>query len=683
MCYPRLKPYPNKRVLIDSFRGLEHRPAVSAGAFYDMKNLSGRQAPLLSVRPRRTVLTSLDGCPADKVLAVGGQGRTVILDAAGTLWCGGEALPRLLEGSAWLSAEDADGAPAALPDLEAVLELIPTAGDWRFRYDAYENCWNALDSAGSLPGGKLAPQTLTHEMTVTVHCEYRLLRPGLRSLVFLGGWVCVFPDGKYVNTVRLRQGQTLTAGEDYGDIGRLCRCSIGQVRFEPCGPDGAVRSVVRAETAPESGFWIDASEPEPVLKAWSESQGLWVAAASYVKCSMPGIARGLSAGDGVELRCSLPDWEESAPVLRALWEGSRLLTEAWHDPGAPGRSEGSGDYLIFSGLLDEPLSILLGADDPWFFSAERPLPEMDFVVEAGNRLWGCRCSGELNELYGSKLGDFRNWNVFQGLSTDSYRVSRGHSGPYTGAAVLGGCPLFFRADCLEKIYPSAAGDHGVVTVSLEGIEAGSAAGAVVIRDRLYYKAASGVCCYNGTLPVPISRALGDGVWHNAAAGALQDRYYISMRGEDGSASLFVCNTETGTWYREDEFSFCAAYTLGDRLCLLPEPGAALVCVGEAADAQGVDWWAESGELLPRMGVRRRVTRLQLSARLDPGAELRAYLSYDGGPWLRCGGLGGGPLRTVSFPLAPRRCARLRLRLEGCGGMELHSLSWLTEAGSDV
>ena len=46
-------------------------------------------------------------------------------------------------------------------------------------------------------------------------------------------------------------------------------------------------------------------------------------------------------------------------------------------------------------------------------------------------------------------------------------------------------------------------------------------------------------------------------------------------------------------------------------------------------------------------------------------------------------LAGGALRSVTLPVSPRRCARLRLRLEGSGGMELRSLSWLTEAGSDV
>ena len=52
MRYPKLNPSARRQVLIDRFRGYEHLPQVSAGAFYEMENLSGEQAPLLTVRRR-------------------------------------------------------------------------------------------------------------------------------------------------------------------------------------------------------------------------------------------------------------------------------------------------------------------------------------------------------------------------------------------------------------------------------------------------------------------------------------------------------------------------------------------------------------------------------------------------------------------------------------------------------
>lgn len=683
MRYPKLTVPTKKRVLIDRFRGYEHLPEVSAGAFYDMKNCSGEPAPLLTVRARRTEVTTLDGCPTSRVNAVGGRGAAVILDQEGTLWCGGEALPRLLDGTASTSAVDELDRSVEISDPDALLAALGVPGTHRFRYNASMRRWIALGGDDSLAAAVLNPPELADGLTVRVSYSYTLSSPVRRELVFLGGWVCVFPDGKYANTVRLRQGQPMVEGEDWGTIAQQNLLEQGGTIFTPCDADGNPRSVVWSDTAPEQGCWVDSSEEVPTLRAWSQSQGLWVDLVPYVKCEIPGIAKGLRAGDSVELEGRFDSSQGGEAQVENVWTGTKVLTAAWHDPGSGSLGEGRGDYIVIPGLLPEAYEIELTWRDRGWLSAARPMPEMDFVVEAGNRLWGCRCGGGVNELYGSKLGDFRNWLAFEGLSTDSYRVARGHDGPYTGAAVLGGCPLFFREDCLEKIYPSAGGDHGVVTVSLEGIEAGSAASAVVIQDRLYYKSPGGICCYNGTLPVRVSKALGEAAYHAAAAGARGSRYYVSMLDANDEPNLFVFNTETGLWYREDDCRFAAAYGRGERLYLLTQPGRPLVCVGEVTDSRNVIWWVETGDLAPRMARNRYVTRMRVTAKLDPGSELRVYVSYDGGAWLRKGELKGNELKSVTFPILARRCGRLRLRLEGLGGMELHGLSWLTEAGSDV
>lgn len=66
------------------------------------------------------------------------------------------------------------------------------------------------------------------------------------------------------------------------------------------------------------------------------------------------------------------------------------------------------------------------------------IPQMDFVIECKNRLWGCfygkNDAGEtINEIYCCVLGDFKNWYRFMGVSTDSYVASVGTEGPWTGA----------------------------------------------------------------------------------------------------------------------------------------------------------------------------------------------------------------------------------------------------------
>ena len=72
-------------------------------------------------------------------------------------------------------------------------------------------------------------------------------------------------------------------------------------------------------------------------------------------------------------------------------------------------------------------------------------------------------------------------------------------------------------------------------------------------------------------------------------------------------------------------------------------------------------------------------QLLLHRSLGPG---RVFLSFDGGPWEYKGDFRGNRTRSLTLPVWPRRCDRLRLRLEGRGGMELEQLSFLVEAGSD-
>lgn len=683
MKYPYLRPRAKKTFRIDRFLGYDRRENAPAGCFREMENGSAADAPLLRVRPRRTQVAALDNNPTDAVLTIAGEDAPVVLDMSGALWCGGHALPRLLEGSVGLHlTPEVPQTQVTVLDRAAVEAACPFNGTFEFVYDRDRDLWVRADGAFQFPGAAIAtdPQ-MDHGERIQIRVTFLLRSSAIRSLVFLGGWVCVFPDGLYANTVRLRSGLEMRRGTDYGEIAAANHVSDALLVLEPCGADGTLRTVTWSDTAPAGGFWVDTSEEEPTVRCWSQSEGLWRAAQSYVRCSAPGIAAGLFAGDAVSLTCRMPAGAQGADAAEDLLTGSAVLLDAVHDPGGGGRAEGTNDYLILPGLVPGRLEIQLSGRS--FLTLSRDLPEMDFVVSCQNRLWGCRCDGETNELYGSKLGDFRNWSVFEGLSTDSYRVSRGSGGPFTGAAVLGGCPLFFREDRLEKIYPSAGGDHGVVTVSLSGIAPGSSRSAVVIRDRLYYRSRDGICRYSGTLPVRVSDALRGEYIGRTSAGALGEAYYASIEDERGMPHVFVLHTDTGLWQREDEETLAQCLQLNGKLYYNRFGGGPLFCIGEASDSDGVSWAAETGPLGPTLCTKRYLSHLRLEGRLEPGSELRVYLSYDGGPWERAGSFRANRRRAELFPICPLRCGEVRLRLEGTGGMELRAISWQLEPGSDA
>ena len=116
------------------------------------------------------------------------------------------------------------------------------------------------------------------------------------------------------------------------------------------------------------------------------------------------------------------------------------------------------------------------------------------------------------------MEDFKNWNCYAGRSTDSYAATRGSDGPFTGAADYLGSPLFFKEDCVERVYPSAAGAHQIVTVRCPGVRKGSGRSLQTVEGVLYYHGCGGVYAFDGSMPQRVSQALGEDEYHGAVAG---------------------------------------------------------------------------------------------------------------------------------------------------------------------
>ena len=95
-----------------------------------------------------------------------------------------------------------------------------------------------------------------------------------------------------------------------------------------------------------------------------------------------------------------------------------------------------GDYLRF---YENTFTIGSGGDAETL-TIKRTVPDMDFLCENENRLWGCK----EDTIYASKLGDIFNWNVFDGVATDSYSVNVGSAGDFTACCSYLGYPCFFK-----------------------------------------------------------------------------------------------------------------------------------------------------------------------------------------------------------------------------------------------
>lgn len=486
-----------------------------------------------------------------------------------------------------------------------------------------------------------------------------------KTLVPMGAKIAIFPDKKLFDTTTFSFTDMEQKNVSSGTVSVTLAKGDGT-------PYGEYTEGGTAPENPENGqLWLDTSGDAPVMKTWSEAQGLWVAeATTYVLVSATGLGQGLKALDGV----TVSGLEESG--LNGDW----ILTDA------------GPDYILFTGILQKTLT------QTGEVRVERTCPEMDFVVEKDNRLWGC--SSADHEIYCCKLGDPTNWRAYQGVATDSYAVTVGTPGPFTGAAVSGSAVIFFKENCLHRVYGTQPSNFTVYVDNLRGVQQGCHKSAVRVNEYLYYKSVFDVCVYADSEVAGISAALGTESYKNAVAGVCGNRLYLSMEDQEGAWQLLVYDTAAGVWTREDGthalgFASCLTETFmlradGELYALLPGEynkdffmvGSDYTVYAQEETDEEVSWELRTGEILRELPDHKYIGKIQLYLELDPGARAEVALRRDGGAWEKVQELSGGDQRRCTLPIYPRRCDRMEIRLTGVGHARLVNWSKYVGYGSE-
>lgn len=492
-----------------------------------------------------------------------------------------------------------------------------------------------------------------------------------KKLVSMGAYLCIWPDKIYVNTADLSDYGTMYANWE----------SVAETTLTLCREDGTnydQEKIISSNTAPDSpangDFWLDTSTTPHALKQFSAYTEEWVqVATTYVKVQSANIGAQFSQYDTVRISGLTFPKEEDA----ALHEQVKSLN-------ADAILYACGiDYIVIAGLIDQVVTISEEV------KVQRRVPDCDYITEANNRLWGCKYGMvdgvPLNEIYACKLGDFRNWYSYMGLSTDSYAVSVGTDGVFTGAATLKGTPLFFKEGCVHRISGYTPANFTMNTTMCRGVQDGSSESLAVVGEALLYKGRTEVMLYDGSLPVAISHALGDVRYTNASAGAYADKYYISMQEHEGPWHLFVYDVQKGLWHREDSIHAVHFAQMNDELYFINSDTNELVAEnGYDGTLEGtVDWSVTFGKYGFDYEGHKYLSRYNLRMALEPGSRVKMEIQYDSdGKWHNMGTMTGKTLRSFMIPVIPRRCDHSQLRLSGTGGIKLYSLARVLELGGD-
>jgi len=190
--------------------------------------------------------------------------------------------------------------------------------------------------------------------------------------------------------------------------------------------------------------------------------------------------------------------------------------------------------------------------------------------------------------------------------------------------------------------------------------------------------------YTGGIPQPMGAAFGLKRYKNAVGGSDGLKYYVSMQDEGGVYWLYVYDTQTGMWHKEDDLqvdSFCSCR--GELYAI--SNGKIITMLGTGTkDTEDVEWMVQTGEIGITSPDMKYISRITLRMSMDIGAEVRIYAQYDfNEDWERQCVLTSTNLRSFSIPIRPKRCDHMKLRIEGMGNAKIYSITKTIEQGSEL
>lgn len=546
--------------------------------------------------------------------------------------------------------------------------------------------------------GKTLEYTPDEEVRTGAVVLENVLTDDRKAMAGMGTKVLIWPDKVAFDT---GTGELTRLGAQWEMGGK-------SVTVTPCDAEGRTYTPAGAGKTepkePEDGQLFlksdsdEAYDSNAVLLRYSAKNKKWVEVLlSAVKIRCPGIGGVIREGDTVTIS-GMPD-----AVCNAVAKGL------------------NGEVMIQTMDGDEMVAVLTRAEDSdryygsWTVTetgvtwksadgtvtendaaaapvkVERRVPELDFVTEQGNRVWGC--SRKENTIYACALGDPTNWYSYQGIAADSYAVSVGSDGAFTGAASCLGYLLFFKENCIHKLYGTKPSDYQMSSVRCRGVAANAANSLCVIAETLYYLSPDGVMAWDGSLPTKVSAALdtsGLTAVDWAMAGSMDMRYYLYLHQKAGgpqAGRLLVYDTEKGLWH-EESAAGTEMVSTGQQLYLWD--GSVLWAADpdresdteEAGQETALQFEAVSGDIGLSVPDDKYISRV--TVRLDALAHtvVTVAASYDGGAFETLGTCAAGKdHQRINLPFVPRRADTLQLKICGTGQMVLRSVAFTLAAAT--
>lgn len=397
-------------------------------------------------------------------------------------------------------------------------------------------------------------------------------------------------------------------------------------------------------------------------------------------------SNGLAAGsytfaqDGTDYTFALPSALSEGDTL--TWDGSEMTADIGGVTGTIPVSRGTTGTAITLTETETDYT------ETGTVTVAREVPDMDFICVNENRLWGCKGT----TIYASKLGDPTNFNVFDGLSTDSWVSGTVDADEFTACVSYLGYPMFFKETGIYKVFGDRPANFQWSSATEMGVMAGSHKSLAVANDTLFYLSRSGICAYTGSFPTVISEPLGRNTrFQDAVAASDGKKYYVSM--SDGTDySLYVWDTRLGMWFREDDSRAVDFAVVKSMVYMLKSTGLWELDSPITYRTDGpVPWSCEFADAVRYYETtgsgsenKKGLLRLRIRCELESGATMAVHVQYDSsGEWEEVYSMTSTAKKSFNIPLILRRCDHYRLKLTGSGMARVFSITGLKYAGSHL
>lgn len=308
---------------------------------------------------------------------------------------------------------------------------------------------------------------------------------------------------------------------------------------------------------------------------------------------------------------------------------------------------------------------------------KRAVPDLEFVCEGNYRLWGCA----KNTIYSSKYGDPLNFQVFDGLTSDSYYIDVSSDGKFTGCIPFTSFICFFKEDVVHKIYGTKPSNFQLLTSSVFGVQDGCERSMCVINETLYYLGRNGVYEYTGGVPELISQNFGTKRFTDGCAGSDGDKYYICMSNGPERA-IYTYDISKGIWLKEDKVSVIDFADIEGRLYYIDEQGWKYKTADNSSN-EVINWSATFCPFTELINERKGYSKLNFRIALGAGAWLKIEIKTDDSLWNTVYTTHNKTAKTINIPIFPNRCDQFKVRLSGKGECVIKSFVRDFYVGSEV